>query len=106
MERKQHMNIHEINTSIQNMIAIRSERKPFHICKYDKKYCVGDIVHFNFNPSNLKFSNRYTGDDDLHKITYVLNYNRVIDDENRDIIDGIKKGYCILGIKKLIIDKQ
>ena len=45
------------------------------------------------------------GDDDLYRITYILNYNRVIDDESRDILDGLKEEYCVLVIKKLIIDK-
>ena len=105
MERKQHMNIHEINTSLQNLLDIRSERKTFQICKYDKKYCVGDIVHFKYNLNN-PFAKKDMGDDDLYRITYILNYNRVINDESRDILDGLKEDYCILVIKKLIIDNK
>lgn len=79
------MQVHEIKIEEKYFNAIRNGVKLFELRKNDRNYQVDDLVKFIVNDRT---------NDYLYQITYVL--------ENVEDY-GLKKGYCIFGIKPVKI---
>lgn len=82
------MQVHEIKIEEKYFNAIRNGVKLFELRKNDRNYQVDDLVKFIVNDRATDY---------LYQITYVL--------ENVEDY-GLKKGYCIFGIKPVkIVDR-
>lgn len=75
------------NTRFYNDVA--SLKKKFEVRKDDRKYCVEDVLNILDYSSLNGFSGRST----MFRVTYKLTH--------LDYPEGVKKGYCILGIEPL-----
>ena len=74
--------------------AVKNGIKGFEIRKNDRDYCVGDTLCLREYDPSIKAemdAERYTGRDVNTTIIYVIT--------SIDFPDGIKEGYCILGIR-------
>ena len=102
------MKLHELKIKNEYLVDITVGLKTFELRKNDRDYQVGDLIHFikvldqevwlgpvpliDYKTNKIATKSVYIDDDALYQITYIL----------KDVPEyGLKKGYCILGIKKL-----
>ena len=114
------MKLHELKIKYEYLKEVQAGRKTFELRKNDRDYQVGDLIKFNcidgdyqvgdlikFNcidgdrlikvPAGYAMSNDcFLEEDTLYKITYIL----------KDVPEyGLDSDYCILGIKKVILEE-
>lgn len=87
------MKLHTLKIKSQYFLEVWQGFKTFELRKNDRDYEVGDLIHF----IDAEDGEEFPFEDVIYKITYIL----------KDVPEyGLKKGYCILGIKKLVEEKQ
>ena len=74
------------------MNDIITNKKTFEIRRDDRNFAIGDLISFVPLCANYSGSFSSVPFPFLYEITYKLNYV--------DFPEGIKKNYCILGIRK------
>lgn len=78
---------HKLKIKPEFMIDILSGNKTFEVRKFDRDYKIDDIIMFVIQFDNPVFYYKQW------RITYILDHD--------DFPEGIKKGYCVLGIKEV-----
>lgn len=99
------MKLHELKIKYEYLKEVQAGRKTFELRKNDRDYQVGDLIKFNCIDKDrlIKVPAGYTmssdcflEEDALYKITYIL----------KDVPEyGLDSDYCILGIKKVILEE-
>lgn len=100
------MKLHELKIKYEYLKEVQSGRKTFELRKNDRDYQVGDLIKFNCIdgdrlikvPAGYTMSNDcpFIEEDTLYRITYIL----------KDVTEyGLDSDYCILGIKKVILEE-
>jgi hypothetical protein len=80
--------VHTLKTWPEFIDPLESGEKPFEIRKDDRNYQVGDILNLHeFDPVKQQYGKRFV----IRQVTYVMRSARF----------GLKKGYCIMGLKPL-----
>ena len=91
------MKLHELKIKHEYLVEITLGNKMFELRKNDRDYQVGDLIRFIKaerirSVHEIEWEEPDIDKDALYKITYIL----------KDVPEyGLKKGYCILGIKRL-----
>ena len=82
--------MHILKLADKYIMPVMVGTKCFEIRKDDRDYKLGDVIHFVQENGNDILLESFT----LFKITYIL----------RDVSKyGLQDGYCILGIRRLVI---
>lgn len=99
------MKLHELKIKYEYLKEVQAGRKTFELRKNDRDYQVGDLIKFNCIdgakliriPAGYTMSSDcFIEEDTLYKITYIL----------KDVEEyGLDSDYCILGIKKVILEE-
>lgn len=92
------MKLHELKIKCEYLKEVQEGRKTFELRKNDRDYQVGDLIKFNCIDGDKCITAYYNAieEDTLYRITYVL--------KNAEEY-GLDFEYCILGIKKVIIQE-
>lgn len=89
------MTTHVMKLHIDHYDAVRNGIKTFEIRKDDRDFKVGDTLRLReYDP--IRFSeerDRFTSRATEVMVTYILRHE--------DFPEGIKEGYCVLGIRKI-----
>lgn len=83
------MIIHELKTWQEYYVYIERQLKNFEVRKNDRNFSVGDVLHLRETDS---FSGKYTGNECLREIIYILDTKGKF---------GIEDGTVVLGLKFL-----
>jgi hypothetical protein len=85
--------VHTLKTWPVFFKAVEDGIKPFELRKHDRLFAPGDtLVLQEYNEPEGDIPGGYTGKELIFEISYMLT--------DHQFPNGIKKGYCILGLKR------
>lgn len=80
--------VHELKCKLGFFQPLLEDKKTFEVRKDDRKFTVGDFLNILEYDQSI---NKYTG----RNVTFIISYKL----DAATFPEGIKEGYCILGIK-------